>query len=95
MRESVSNLGTRERKMRLVLDFRALRSVTRGPVYLEIIDATNGHGDAPDGRRRMRADAGGVRIRDLIETGTCGFIPFFCHARVAALETPSCEPWWH
>ena len=34
-----------------------------------------------------RAEAGGVRIRGLIETGYC---VFFCHARVAAMETPSC-----
>ena len=40
------------------------------------------------GRRRARAEAGGVRIRCLIDTGNCGFI--FCHARVAAMGTPSC-----
>ena len=51
--------------------------------------------DALDGRRRARSVAGGVRIRGLIETGNCGFIHFFCHARVVAMKTPSCKVCWH
>ena len=83
-------LGTLERSTPLVLKFRAVHHVTGFlffPVVKEarmwIVWHTDGKSvmrpmdvERPDGRRRARAEAGGVRIRGLFETVNCGFVHF-------------------